>query len=69
MHLVYYAECRDYFNAMLSVIMLNVVMLSVVAPINCYSTNAQCMLHNITASTFMIKTTLYFLLNLQMDPC
>jgi len=27
-----YAECRDYFAAIMSVIMLNVVMLSVVAP-------------------------------------
>jgi hypothetical protein len=28
-----YAECRDYLNVMLSVVMLNVVKLSVVAPI------------------------------------
>jgi hypothetical protein len=29
-----YAECRDYLNVILSVIRLNVVMLSVVAPQN-----------------------------------
>ncbi len=28
-----YAECRDYLNVMLSVVRLNVVMLSVVAPL------------------------------------
>jgi hypothetical protein len=27
-----YAECRDYLNVILSVVMMNVVMLSVVAP-------------------------------------
>ncbi len=30
-----YAECRDYLNDMLSVIMLNVVMLSAVVPWIC----------------------------------
>ncbi len=28
----HYAECRDYLNVMLSVVRLNVIMLSVVAP-------------------------------------
>ncbi len=31
---ILYAECRDYLNVLLIVIMLNVVMLSVVAPFN-----------------------------------
>jgi hypothetical protein len=32
-----YAECSNYLNDMLSVIMLNVVMLSIVAPMNVFS--------------------------------
>ncbi len=29
----HYAECRDYLNVMLSVVRLNVIMLSAVAPL------------------------------------
>ncbi len=33
----HYAECRDYLKVMLSVVRLNVIMLSVVAPLRPYS--------------------------------
>ncbi len=31
-----YVECHDYLNVMLSFVMLNVIMLSVVAPISAH---------------------------------
>ncbi len=37
----HYAECRDYLNVMLSVVMLNVVRLSVVAPLSLLTSSAR----------------------------